>query len=470
MEGIRIIDQHREAIAAATEALANLGAALSGAYGSELSELLTEIDALTSAADGARAETLLETTQRGVEGEEGMTLYAWIGKYSPSLLMGGRGQLAKMVHETNQRTRITPGLDYDAEDVVVDAEAPIAIIWDRVRTGAITPALGLVALREMESWSDRLQPAAVGDVTRGVLDVGAVGGASMMRALKTAMLARYGRPDMDEVEVAQEKLRRFAFLSAPNIESAEITRYTMGLTPEQAAVIEAALGPLAKPRPNPETGEADLRTNGQRRAEALLELCSRAAAADAHAQGGPAESDACVHVSVSLEELERRAGAGEVLGSAATGTRLGIETLRRLCCDADLIPHVLGVASESLDEGFVKRLFTRRQRRTLWRRDTECTFPGCSRPAAWTKAHHVLHWADGGPSNLDNAALLCQMHHTYVHSKRLWAVVLSEPDERGRYVVWDLTPGSYDRELEELRRRGALRRPPVPDRTDGQVA
>jgi len=181
MEGIRIIDQHREAIAAATEALANLGAALSGAYGSELSELLTEIDALTSAADGA--ETLLETTQRGVEGEEGMTLYAWIGKYSPSLLMGGRGQLAKMVHETNQRTRITPGVDYDSEDAVVDAEAPITIIWDRVRTGAITPALGLVALREMESWSDRLQPAAVGDVTRGVLDVGAVGGASMMRAL-----------------------------------------------------------------------------------------------------------------------------------------------------------------------------------------------------------------------------------------------------------------------------------------------
>ncbi|MDO5504180.1 MAG: DUF222 domain-containing protein, partial [Actinomycetia bacterium] len=343
------------------------------------------------------------------------------------------------------------------------------IIWDRVRTGAITPALGLVALREMESWSDRIQPTAVGDVTRGMLDVGAVGGAAMIRSLKTAMLARYGLPDADEVEVDQEKLRPFAFLSAPNVESGDITRYTMGLTPEQAAVIEAALGPLAKPRPNPETHDPDLRPNGQRRAEALLELCSRAAAADAHAQGGPAESDACVHVSVSLEELEQRAGAGEVLGSAATGTQLGIETLRKLCCDADLIPYVLGVDSQSLDEGFVKRLFTRRQRRSLWRRDRQCTFPGCTRPAAWTKAHHVIHWADGGPSNLDNAALLCQMHHTYVHNKRLWAVVLSEPDEQGRCVVWDLTPGSYDRELEVLRRQGRLR-PPLPDRTDGQAA
>ena len=470
MEATRIIDQHREAIGAAHAALTSLGAALSGAYGSELSELLTEIDRLTTAAEGARAETLLETTQRGVEGEEGLTLYAWIAKYSPSLLMGGRGQLARIVHETNQRTRITPGADYDAQDAVVDGEAPIAVIWDRVRTGAITPALGLVALREMESWSDRLVPAAVGDVTRGMLDVGALGGAAMMRSLKTAMLARYGRPDRDEVEVDQEKLRRFAFLSAPNVESAEITRYTMGLTPEQSAVIEAALGPLAKPRPNPETGDPDLRTNGQRRAEALLELCSRAAAADAHAHGGPAESDACIHVSVSLEELERRAGAGEVLGSAATGLQLGIEPLRRLCCDADLIPHVLGVNSQSLDEGFVKRLFTRRQRRTLWRRDRQCTFPGCTRPAAWTKAHHVVHWVDGGPSDLDNAALLCQMHHSHVHTKRLWADVLREPDEQGRQVVWDLTPGSYDRQVEELRRRGALRRPPLPDRTDGQVA
>lgn len=471
MEGTRVIDQHRSVLAAAREALAAIGGAVHGAYGSELSELLTEIDEVAAIAAGARAEVLLETSRRGVDAEEGKTLYAWIHAYAPSQRQGGKGQLAKIIHETRTRSGITAGMDYDAEDSVVDPDSPIAVIWDRVRTGGVTPGIALTALREMDSWSHRIMPAAIGDVTRGMLKVGEEFGTATMRQLKTSMLARYGLPEEDEVEKDQSRLARQSFLSAPQPESGDLTRYSMGLTPEQTAALEAALGPLAKPQPNPETGDPDLRSNGQRRAEALTELLRRAAAADAHKHGGPAESDTCVHVGVNLEDLVRRAGAGEVFGSSATGTQLGIETLRRMCCDADLIPHVLGVDSETLDEGRVVRLFTRRQRRSLWRRDRQCTFPGCSRPAAWTRAHHVLHWCDGGRSDLDNAALLCQFHHSYVHSKRLWAEVRSTPDEHGRHVIWDLTPGSYDRALEELRARGAVRQRPVePDRPGGQAA
>jgi len=105
-------------------------------------------------------------------------------------------------------------------------------------------------------------------------------------------------------------------------------------------------------------------------------------------------------------------------------------------------------------------LFTRAQRRRLWRRDRGCTYPGCTAPAAWSRAHHVLHWADGGPSDIDNAALLCQRHHSFVHTRRLWAEVRERPDEHGRYVVWDLTPGSYDRHLERLRAVRAVHDPP----------
>ena len=126
------------------------------------------------------------------------------------------------------------------------------------------------------------------------------------------------------------------------------------------------------------------------------------------------------------------------------------ETLRKMCCDADLIPIVLGTETQPLDHGRVVRLFTRAQRRAIWRRDKTCTYPGCGAPGAWTNVHHLHHWADGGRSNLDNAALLCQRHHTYVHTKRLWAEVHDRPDETGRYVHWDLTPGSYDRELHRL--------------------
>ena len=149
-----------------------------------------------------------------------------------------------------------------------------------------------------------------------------------------------------------------------------------------------------------------------------------------------------------------------MLGSTATGVLLSPEVVRRVACDAALIPHVLGTAGEDLDLGRVVRLFTRAQRRRLWRRDRGCTYPGCTAPAAWAKAHHVLHWVDGGPSDIDNAALLCQRHHTFVHDRRLWAQVRARPDELGRYVVWDLHPGSYDRHLERLRRERAEHDPP----------
>lgn len=168
-----------------------------------------------------------------------------------------------------------------------------------------------------------------------------------------------------------------------------------------------------------------------------------------------------MHVTIALTDLEARSGCGEVLGSTATGTVLSPEVLRQVCCEADLVPHVLGTAGEDLDLGRVVRLFTRAQRRALRRRDRGCTYPGCSAPAAWTKVHHVLHWVDGGRSDLDNAASLCQRHHTVVHRRRLVAEVRRRPDERGRFVTWDLAAGSYDRHLEGLAAERA-----GPDRVD----
>jgi hypothetical protein len=117
-----------------------------------------------------------------------------------------------------------------------------------------------------------------------------------------------------------------------------------------------------------------------------------------------------------------------------------------MACDADIVPVVLGSDGEVVDLGRATRLFTRGQRRMLWHRDRRCTFLGCTAPASWTQAHHIVHWADGGSSDLENATLLCQRHHTLVHDRRLIATVHS-PDEHGRCVTWDLTPGSYDRDL-----------------------
>ena len=273
-----------------------------------------------------------------------------------------------------------------------------------------------------------------------------------MRRLRPRLLAEHGCPGV--LDDLQERLAASARLSAPMVESADLTEYQLLHDPRAGAALEAAIGPLSAPTPNDETGERDLRPAGQRRVEALTEVCSRSSSIDVEASGladGAAASSSAVHVAISLADLEARSGFGEVLGSTATGTALSPEVLRRISCEADLIPHVLGTAGEDLDLGRVVRLFTRAQRRLLWRRDRGCTYPGCTAPATWARAHHVVHWADGGCSDIDNAALLCQRHHTFVHSRRLVAHVRATPDELGRYVVWDLTQGSYDRHLERLR-------------------
>ena len=47
-------------------------------------------------------------------------------------------------------------------------------------------------------------------------------------------------------------------------------------------------------------------------------------------------------------------------------------------------------------------------RRALALRDKGCTHPGCTRPHHWCDSHHIIHWAIGGPTSLDNLVLLCR--------------------------------------------------------------
>jgi HNH endonuclease len=68
-----------------------------------------------------------------------------------------------------------------------------------------------------------------------------------------------------------------------------------------------------------------------------------------------------------------------------------------------------------LDVGRASRVVHPAQRTALAVRDGGCVFPGCDRPLEWCEAHHLLHWLDGGPTDLANLALLCRAHHRAVH-------------------------------------------------------
>ncbi len=121
-------------------------------------------------------------------------------------------------------------------------------------------------------------------------------------------------------------------------------------------------------------------------------------------------------VTIPLADLlESVTGAG----LTATGELLSAAAVRRLACDGHLIPMVLGGRGEVLDLGRAARLFTPAQRRAVSHRDRHCTYPASTRDASWCDVHHLRWWSLDPPTDLANAALLCQRHHTLVHQRDL---------------------------------------------------
>ncbi|MGM9471604.1 DUF222 domain-containing protein [Pseudarthrobacter sp. YS3] len=108
-------------------------------------------------------------------------------------------------------------------------------------------------------------------------------------------------------------------------------------------------------------------------------------------------------------------------GNYAFTGPVAANTLRKLACDADIIPALLGTHSEILDLGRKTRLFTTAQRLALTARDQGCTFPNCTIPAPWCEAHHITYWSHNGPTNTNNGALLCSHHHHLIH-KEQWTI------------------------------------------------
>ena len=185
------------------------------------------------------------------------------------------------------------------------------------------------------------------------------------------------------------------------------------LTDGAAAIVRAALDPLARPLPRTADGP-DPRTAGQRRADALEELARRALAG---------HTDTATRVFVTIPWQTLTDGLG--LATLPDGTPLSPGAARRMACDAEIIPAVLGGASAVLDVGRGQRLFTGARRRALILRDKGCAFPGCDRPYEWCDGHHILGHARGGGTALGNGVLLCGVHHHVVHSDG-WEIVIAD--------------------------------------------
>ena len=187
------------------------------------------------------------------------------------------------------------------------------------------------------------------------------------------------------------------------------------------AALSAALEPLAAPEPATDPGGRalrDERSAGQRRHDALATLLDAALDAGALGEAGgerPHVALTMAHAELLALDAEHDGTGGYLRGRLDAGPTLAPAELRAVLCDARVLPVVLGGAGQVLDVGRATRLFSTVQRRALAVRDNGCVWPGCAAPVARTHAHHLVHWVDGGRTDLDNAALLCPMHHRRLH-------------------------------------------------------
>jgi hypothetical protein len=152
----------------------------------------------------------------------------------------------------------------------------------------------------------------------------------------------------------------------------------------------------------------DLRSAPQRRADALIDLCRFYL--DHHQQPPGRRNRPHLNVVITWQQLQ--AGAP---GSHVAGDPIDAATIRAYACDAEIHRLVTDGASTILDYGMATRTVPKGLFNALVLRDQHCRYPGCDRPADWCDAHHIKHYADGGPTALWNLALLCRKHHHKCH-------------------------------------------------------
>lgn len=200
---------------------------------------------------------------------------------------------------------------------------------------------------------------------------------------------------------------------------------------EDGAVLRAALLPLTSPVPavDPTTGQElhDPRDHGARLWDALVATAQHSLDTDA----APQSHGSRPRIAITLDQqtlTEDRPGHGVT----DDGLDLPAGVVRRLACDADLIPAVLGTHSEVLDVGRRHRLVTAALWTALVLRDRHCAFPACTRPPVMCHAHHIVHWVNGGVTALHNLVVLCGHHHRVIHDSP-WEVRLDPSDGKPEF-------------------------------------
>ncbi|MBK7538857.1 MAG: DUF222 domain-containing protein [Myxococcales bacterium] len=161
-----------------------------------------------------------------------------------------------------------------------------------------------------------------------------------------------------------------------------------------------------------------------------------------------ADISATTDVAIAPATFTDRGASLPVALTVETDLALSPQATRRLACDCGLvvanITATVGAGAsidntEPLAIGRKTRTIPAALKRALLLRDRTCRFPGCDH-RLFLEGHHLQHWADGGETSLPNLALLCSLHHAYVHERGYRITqsatgALAFEDPQGRAVV-----------------------------------
>lgn len=189
------------------------------------------------------------------------------------------------------------------------------------------------------------------------------------------------------------------------------------LDAEGGATLRTALNAL-------EPSAIDERSGAMRRADALVEMARR----QLDAGTLPEVAGQKPHLSVIASAATLAKAPGAPAADLEWSQPITADAARRLACDSAMTRVLLGPSSEPIDVGRCTRTIPPALRRALVVRDRGCRFPGCDRPADWCDGHHLVHWMDGGETNLSNTCLLCRRHHRFVHELG-WRLVWGDEGE-----------------------------------------
>jgi len=157
--------------------------------------------------------------------------------------------------------------------------------------------------------------------------------------------------------------------------------------------------------------DGDEDTFFQKQADALVQV-----ARGYLAGGADKKSSTADHYQVMVHVDESALIHNDTNGDIDQGGKsdLPIESVRRIMCDASIVPITKDKHGDPLNVGRKQRVVSSPMKRALVGRDKCCRYPGCTHDK-WLDAHHVMHWVDGGETSLSNTLLLCSKHHRLLH-------------------------------------------------------